>query len=43
MKMYRVVGLFVAVVVAVLFIWAVGHERVGAQEAQAIEASAPLQ
>ena len=36
MKMYRVVGLLVAVVVAVLLIWAVGHERVGAQEAQSI-------
>jgi hypothetical protein len=43
MKMYRVVSLFVAVVAAGVFIWAVGHERVGAQEAQSIEASASAQ
>ena len=41
MKMYRVVTFLAAVMLAVFFSWAVGHEHIGSQEAQAIEAAAP--
>jgi hypothetical protein len=40
MKTYRIVTLLAAGLIAVLVIWAVGHEHVGAQEEQAIEAAA---
>ena len=41
MKPYRVVTLLAALLIAGFFTWAVGHEHVGAQEEQAIEAAAP--
>lgn len=41
MKMSRVVILFAVVLIAVCFTWALGHEHIGAQEEQAIEAAAP--
>jgi hypothetical protein len=41
MKVYRLVSLFAAVLAAVLLIWALGHEHIGAQEEQSIEAAAP--
>ena len=41
MKAYRLVALLAALLIAGLFTWAVAHEHVGAQEEQAIEASAP--
>jgi hypothetical protein len=37
MKMYRIVTLFAAVLVSMLFIWSMGHEHVGFQEEHAIE------
>lgn len=41
MKMSRVVILFAAVLITVFFTWVLGREQVGAQEEQAIEATAP--
>jgi hypothetical protein len=39
MRMYRVVTFLAALIVAGLFIWALGHEQVGAKEEQAIKAA----
>lgn len=41
MRMNRVVLFCAALLVAGLFIWAIGHEHVGAQEEQVIEEGAP--
>jgi hypothetical protein len=40
MKPYRIVTFFAALVVMVVFAWAIGREDVGAQESQSIEAAA---
>ena len=40
MKLYRVVTFLAAVVIAVIIMFALGREHVGAQQAQSIEASA---
>ena len=41
MKTYRVVTFLAAALLAVFFSWALGHEHIGSQEEQAIEAAAP--
>ncbi len=40
MKMYRIVTLLAAGLIAVLVIWSIGHEHIGDQEKQAIEDAA---